>query len=79
MVSEDVPLQSNVLLIWGIFTRFECAQDILFAEAVLTGIRPVYRGALGIDATWKPGYPKPVEMLPEVAVKVGRRWKEYGF
>lgn len=27
---------------------------------------------LGIDATWKDGYPEPVESLPEVIAKVDR-------
>ena len=32
----------------------------------------------GIDATFKPGYPKTLEMAPDVVDKVNRRWSEYG-
>jgi 4-hydroxy-3-polyprenylbenzoate decarboxylase len=37
-----------------------------------------YTGCLGIDATWKTGYPEPLEMTEEVREKVNARWKEYG-
>jgi 4-hydroxy-3-polyprenylbenzoate decarboxylase len=37
----------------------------------------VYRGRLGIDASWKTGYPAPLEMAPEVVQLVDRRWGEY--
>lgn len=77
LVSEDVPLDNDVLLLWGIFTRFDCERDILFGGARLDGARPVYSGPLAIDATWKRGYPRPVEMLQDVADTVARRWKEY--
>jgi 3-polyprenyl-4-hydroxybenzoate decarboxylase len=33
---------------------------------------------MAIDATFKPGYPAPLEMDPDVVKKVDRRWKEYG-
>lgn len=78
LVSEDVPLNDDVLLIWGIFTRFDCERDILFSKTELRGARAVHSGPLGIDATWKKGYPEPVEMSTEVIEKVSRRWKEYG-
>jgi 3-polyprenyl-4-hydroxybenzoate decarboxylase len=32
---------------------------------------------MGIDATWKEGYPKPLEMIPEIQERVRHRWKEY--
>ena len=78
LVSEDVPLEDEVLLIWGIFTRFDCERDILFSRTELRGPRAVHSGPLGIDATWKKGYPEPVEMSPEIIEKVTRRWQEYG-
>jgi 4-hydroxybenzoate decarboxylase subunit C len=37
----------------------------------------VYKGVMGIDATWKPGYPKPLEMKAEVSRKVEERWDVY--
>jgi UbiD family decarboxylase len=77
-VSQDVPLADPELLLWGIFTRFDCARDIVFSEVSLVGACPRYRGPLGIDATWKPGYPAPLEMDPEIVKKVDQRWKQYG-
>jgi 4-hydroxy-3-polyprenylbenzoate decarboxylase len=76
-VSEDVPLDDATLHWWGVFTRFDAARDVVFTEAKLTGAWPGYRGRLGIDATFKEGYPKPLEMNPEIIEKVDRRWNEY--
>jgi 3-polyprenyl-4-hydroxybenzoate decarboxylase len=33
---------------------------------------------MGIDATWKEKYPRPVEMSAEISERVRNRWKEYG-
>ena len=76
-VSPDVNLQGEENLLWGIFTRFDCARDIVFTSAQLVGAAPVYRGVLGIDATFKSGYPPPVEMDADVVKKVDARWSEY--
>jgi 3-polyprenyl-4-hydroxybenzoate decarboxylase len=78
-VSDDVPLDNDTLLLWGIFTRFDCASDCFFAESHLEGILPVHSGPLGIDATWKHYYPVPVLMRPETTKSVNARWKELGF
>ncbi len=77
-VSPDVRIQDRTHLLWGIFTRFDAARDTLFAESRLVGAAPVHRGTLGIDATWKPGYPDPVESTEETRRLVDRRWEEYG-
>jgi len=76
-VSEDVDLQRQESYIWGIFTRFDCERDVIFTEQKLLGISPIYRGVMGIDATWKPGYPGPLVMSEEVREKVERRWEDY--
>lgn len=76
-VSADVDLQDEENLLWGIFTRFDCARDVVFTSAKLIGASPVYRGVLGIDATFKSGYPPPVEMDLDVVKKVDARWNEY--
>jgi 4-hydroxy-3-polyprenylbenzoate decarboxylase len=73
-VSEDVPLDDDELLLWGIFTRFDCARDLVPAATETRGAWTVCRGPLGIDATWKPGYPDPVTNLPEVVAGVDGWW-----
>ena len=78
VVSDDVPLDDRTLLLWGIFTRFDAARDVVFSEMRLDGAWPRYRGRMAIDATWKPGYPEPIEMDPEIMALVDRRWGEYG-
>ena len=77
-VSRDVPLQNATLLLWGLFTRFDCERDTFFKSASWNKGHPLYKGPLFIDATWKPGYPEPLAMTDEVIKKVDLRWKEYG-
>jgi len=77
-VSPDIPLEDRNLLLWGIFTRFDPARDVFFERSELRGAWAVHRGRMGIDATFKAGYPDPLEMDPEVVTRVDRRWKEYG-
>jgi UbiD family decarboxylase len=76
-VSEDVNLSDEASLLWGIFTRFDPARDIIMSDQAFIGARPVYRGRVCIDATWKEGYPLPLEMDPEIVRLVDRRWSEY--
>jgi 4-hydroxy-3-polyprenylbenzoate decarboxylase len=76
-VSEDVNIRDRENAIWGVFTRFDCERDVIFSEQSLIGISPIYRGVMGIDATWKSGYPEPLKMTDEVVRRVDGRWKEY--
>jgi 4-hydroxy-3-polyprenylbenzoate decarboxylase len=76
-VSPDVRLDDDENLQWGIFTRFDPARDMVFTEQRFVGARPVYRGVVGIDATWKEGYPAPLVMDESVVKLVERRWGEY--
>jgi menaquinone biosynthesis decarboxylase len=76
-VSEDVDIQSDTDTIWGIFTRFDAARDVVFSSSKLVGIDPVHQGILGIDATWKAGYPKPLIMSEKIQRRVDKRWNEY--
>jgi 4-hydroxy-3-polyprenylbenzoate decarboxylase len=76
-VSEDVRLEDDENLQWGIFTRFDPARDMFFTEQSFTGARPVYRGIVGIDATWKKGYPAPLVMDESVVKLVEKRWADY--
>ncbi|MEK6572041.1 MAG: hypothetical protein AABZ61_11760, partial [Bacteroidota bacterium] len=74
-VSPDVNLNDDESLLWGIFTRFEPARDVVFAQAGLHGTLPVYTGPMGIDATWKQGYPEPLVMDERVVKKVDENWE----
>ncbi|MGH7586408.1 MAG: UbiD family decarboxylase [Gemmatimonadales bacterium] len=76
-VSDDVDLDDETSTVWGIFTRFDPARDMVFQEQAFRGARPVYRGRIGIDATWKDGYPPPLVMPEETRLLVERRWGEY--
>ncbi len=77
VVSPDVDIDDDVDAIWGIFTRFDPARDVAFTAVNMTGIQPNYAGIMGIDATWKAGYPDAVEMDPDTIALVDRRWGEY--
>ena len=76
-VSGDVDIRDRANAIWGLFTRFDCERDVVFSEQRLIGAAPVYHGVMGIDATWKEGYPKALTMPDEIRKKVDRRWSEY--
>ncbi|RPI05686.1 MAG: UbiD family decarboxylase [Ignavibacteriae bacterium] len=77
VVSEDVELRDQESTLWGIFTRFDCERDVIFSEQKLIGISPVYHGVMGIDATWKKGYPAALRMDPAVMKRVDDRWNSY--
>jgi UbiD family decarboxylase len=76
-VSSDVNVDDDVELLWGIFTRFDCARDVMFTDMEFRGIAPAYGGVMGIDATWKSGYQKPLVMDPEIIRKVDEKWHLY--
>jgi len=79
-VSEDVDITDRENSIWGVFTRFDAERDVMFFEQEMIGISPVYHGTMGIDATWKKGYPEPLRMSESVVSTVdalwGRIWKD---
>jgi UbiD family decarboxylase len=76
-VSEDINIRDQENYIWGIFTRFDCERDVIFNVRRLEGIAPFYKGAMGIDATWKKEYPAPLEMEPNIIKNVDDKWKEF--
>jgi 4-hydroxybenzoate decarboxylase subunit C len=78
LISPDIDLDDRVATMWGIFTRFDCVRDVIFTETTLVGPVARHSGRLGIDATFKPGYPEPLEMTDEIREKVNVRWSEYG-
>jgi 4-hydroxy-3-polyprenylbenzoate decarboxylase len=77
VVSEDVDVRDRVNSIWGIFTRFDCQRDVIFTDQKMSGISPLYSGVMGIDATWKKGYPDPLVMDPDVVCRVHSQWEEF--
>ncbi|MBI2619926.1 MAG: UbiD family decarboxylase [Ignavibacteriales bacterium] len=77
VVSEDVDIRNQENSIWGVFTRFDCERDVVFSEQTMMGIAPIYRGVMGIDATWKRGYPEPLIMDHRIVRKVDDRWEQY--
>ncbi len=76
-VSDDVDLENRESLLWGIFTRFDPARDVIFTSSTLNDAWPVHQGCLGIDATFKSGYPDPVVMDASVVSRVSARWHQY--
>jgi 4-hydroxy-3-polyprenylbenzoate decarboxylase len=77
-VSDDVNLHDESSVLWGVFTRFDPARDFIVERQSFVGAKPVYEGRIGIDATWKEGYPLPVTMPEAIVRRVDRRWGEYG-
>jgi 4-hydroxy-3-polyprenylbenzoate decarboxylase len=77
VVSPDVKLDDDVDALWGIFTRFDPARDLMFTQSGMHGVQPFYAGVMGIDATWKPGYPEAVSMPEEIVRQVDARWDTY--
>jgi UbiD family decarboxylase len=75
-VSPDVDIHNKESYIWGVFTRFDCERDVIFTEQKLVGISPIYRGIMGVDATWKPGYPEPLFMKEEIVKRVDEKWNK---
>ncbi|MFI5253150.1 MAG: UbiD family decarboxylase [Bacteroidota bacterium] len=73
-VTDDVDIYDKEKYIWGVFTRFDCERDVVFTDSHLTGISPVYQGIMGIDATWKPGYPEPLVLPDEILKRVDEKW-----
>ncbi len=78
LLSPDVPLDDDTLLLWGWFTRFDPLADLHPARRSLSGNRVRLKPPIVIDARWKKGYPQPVAFDPEVEKRVDARWKEYG-
>jgi len=77
-VSPDVDLDDRDLLLWGIFTRFDCARDVAFTTVRQRGVWTTCYGIMGIDATFKPGYPERLRMPDEVVERVNGMWSDLG-
>ena len=77
VVSEDIDINDDTDLIWGIFTRFDPYLDVVFEHTELRGSAVVYDGRMGIDATIKKWYPDVIEMSDDIKEKVSKRWSSY--
>ena len=51
--------------------------DIYFNKQEFIGAVPKYSGIMGIDATWKGGYQKTLEMQDDIINKVNEKWEIY--
>ncbi len=78
LVSPDVPLDDDRMVLWGWFTRFDPLADIHPARRELAGNRAILHFPIAIDATWKPGYRKPVEFDETHRRRVEQNWAQYG-
>ncbi len=78
LVSADVPVDDRRMALWGWFTRFDPLLDLHPARREMTGNRLTLHTPIAIDATWKPGYRKPVAFDPEIEKRVDAQWGRYG-
>ncbi|QQE76317.1 menaquinone biosynthesis decarboxylase [Brevibacillus composti] len=76
IVDDASIAQDQAAFLWTVFTRFDPAHD-LYAKSTIVRNKIRYEGPLVVDARMKPFYPDEVEVLPEIAELVDRRWKEY--
>ena len=78
LVSTDVDIHDPMMVLWGWFTRFDPLTDLHPNGKRLEGNRVVFSFPIAIDATWKPGYRKPVEIAPDIEKRVNEKWSRYG-
>ncbi|MBI5399304.1 UbiD family decarboxylase [Candidatus Saganbacteria bacterium] len=74
LVSEDVDLNSTMMILWGWFTRFDPLKDLYPAGTKVDSNKLIFQFPICIDASWKPGYRKPVAFAPEVVKRVDQKW-----
>jgi len=74
----DVPLSDPRLVLWGWFTRFDPLADLHPARREAKGNRVVLHFPIAVDATWKPGYRRPVAFDPDRQRRVESNWGRYG-
>ena len=78
LVSDDVPLDDPILILWGWFTRFDPLADLHPARREIEGNRLLLNFPIAIDATWKEGYREPVAFDPQWEELVEKKWERYG-
>jgi len=80
LVLTDEPARaarSAINFLWTTFTRFEPAADVHAAATTLRRHHVAYTAPVAIDARLKEGFPRELSCAPEVARRVGERWREY--
>jgi UbiD family decarboxylase len=80
LVLTDEPARaarSPINFLWTTFTRFEPAADVHAASTRLVRHHVAYTPPVAIDARLKPGFPEELRCAPEIARRVGERWREY--
>ena len=77
IVSDDIDIKENVDLLWGIFTRFDPSIDMYFSKVDVVNSSVSFEGQVIIDSTFKPWYPKVIEMSEDVKDMVNKNWKNY--
>jgi len=68
---------SEINFLWTTFTRFEPAADVVCARSEVSRHHVSYKFPIVIDARRKPNLPAELFCSPDIAERVGRRWREY--
>jgi UbiD family decarboxylase len=69
--------RSAANFLWATWTRFEPAADIHAARVEVDRHHLSYSPPIVIDARMKPGYPDELNVRPDIAELVDRRWRKY--
>jgi 3-polyprenyl-4-hydroxybenzoate decarboxylase len=78
VLHDDASVASSVSdFLWATWTRFEPAADIHAARTSVERKHLSYEPPVIIDARMKPGYPAELNVRPDIAELVARRWDEY--
>ena len=79
VVSDDPRLAaaSTMNFLWTTFTRFEPAADLHASRVDVVRNHLAFSAPIAIDARMKPWYPAEVSCAPDVAARVGARWRDY--
>ncbi len=78
VLHDDVSVAgSSAKFLWATWTRFEPGSDIYAAKTEVDRHHLSYSPPIVIDARMKPGYPDELEVRPDIAELVDRRWRKY--
>lgn len=78
VLHDDVSVaRSSADFLWATWTRFEPAADVHAARTTVERKHLSYEPPIVLDARMKPGYPDVLNVRPDVAEQVTRRWNEF--